>query len=127
MTLKTAGQLIQEARTRIQNLTVDQVAAELGAGSATIVDIREAHELQNGTIAGSIHIPRGMIEFAADASSPYHRVEFEPHRRIILHCASGGRSALAADALRNMGYTNVAHLDGGINAWTSAGKPVIKS
>jgi rhodanese-related sulfurtransferase len=126
MATKTAGQLIQEARSRIQNLSVEQVAAELAQGSVTLVDIREPAELKNGTIPGSIHVPRGMIEFRADATSPYHDPAFDPSRRIILHCASGGRSALAADTLRNMGYTNIAHLDGGINAWTSAGKPVNK-
>ncbi len=67
-----------------------------------------------------------MLEFWADTTSPYHRSEFDPNRRIILHCASGGRSALAADTLQQMGYTNVAHLDGGIKAWSEAGQPVTK-
>jgi rhodanese-related sulfurtransferase len=65
-----------------------------------------------------------MLEFWADPTSPYHREEFDPARRTVLYCASGGRSALAADTLQRMGYTNVAHLDGGIKAWKEAGKPV---
>jgi rhodanese-related sulfurtransferase len=65
-----------------------------------------------------------MLEFWADPASPYHRDEFDPDRRIILHCASGGRSALAAVALQDLGYTNVAHMDGGITAWKDAGNPV---
>jgi rhodanese-related sulfurtransferase len=69
-------------------------------------------------------MPRGMLEFYADATLPYHREELEPDRRIILHCASGGRSALAADLLREMGYTNVAHMDGGLTAWKAAGRTV---
>jgi rhodanese-related sulfurtransferase len=55
---------------------------------------------------------------------PYHRAEFDPNRRVILHCAAGGRSALAADTLQQMGYSDVAHLDGGFTAWKQAGQPV---
>jgi rhodanese-related sulfurtransferase len=70
------------------------------------------------------HAPRGMLEFWADPTSAYHREEFDPARRTILYCASGGRSALAADTLQRMGYANVAHLDGGIKAWKEGGRPV---
>lgn len=125
MSSKTATQLVQEAKQRVENLSVDQVAAELDRGDALLVDLREPNEqAQTGVIPGAIHAPRGMLEFWADPTSPYHRSEFDPKRRIILHCASGGRSALAADTLQQMGYTNVAHLDGGIKAWAEAGRPV---
>lgn len=125
MTGKTAAQLVQEARQRVENLTVDQVAREVQAGDALLVDIREPGEAQqDGVIPGAVAAPRGMLEFWADPSSPYHRQEFSPERRVILHCASGGRSALAADTLRQMGYGRVAHLDGGIRAWAQAGQPV---
>ncbi|CAM4021781.1 rhodanese-like domain-containing protein [Deinococcus marmoris] len=128
MSPKTASQMVQDARQRIENLSVQQVAAELEGGDAVLVDIREPTEYeQTGQIAGAISAPRGMLEFWADPSSPYHRSEFVPDRRVILHCASGGRSALAADTLQQMGYTNVAHLDGGIKAWTEAGQPVTKA
>lgn len=125
--MKTAAQLIAAARARIENLTPDEAEAELAAEGVTFVDIREASEQeQSGTIPGAIHAPRGMLEFYADPSSPYHRPEFHPQQRIILHCASGGRSALAADTLQEMGYTRVGHLDGGFKAWEAAGKPVAK-
>ena len=65
-----------------------------------------------------------MLEFYADETLPYHKPEFDRNKRIILHCASGGRSALAAATLKQMGYENVAHLDGGIKAWKEAGLPV---
>jgi len=65
-----------------------------------------------------------MLEFWADPKSNYHRDEFDAERRIILHCASGGRSALAAAMMQDLGYTNVAHMDGGINAWKASGKPI---
>lgn len=124
---RTAADLVAEAKSRVSNLTVDEVAAELDSGEALLVDLRESDERESqGAIPGAVHAPRGMIEFWADPSSPYHREEFDPQRRIIFHCASGGRSALVADSLQNMGYTNIAHLDGGLNAWKEANKPVEK-
>ena len=123
---KTAAQMVQEAKARVENLSVEQVAAEMHQGDVTIIDIREPNEREQGAIPGSVSAPRGMLEFWADPTSPYHRSEFDPSRRIILSCASGGRSALAADTLREMGYTRVAHLDGGFKAWQAAGKPVEK-
>lgn len=120
----SAMALVQEARRRIQNLTVEQVAAEVQAG-ALLVDLRESEERrEEGVIPGAVHMPRGMLEFYADPTLPYHRPELTPDRRIILHCSLGGRSALAADLLQQMGYRNVAHLDGGLLAWKEAGMPV---
>jgi rhodanese-related sulfurtransferase len=65
-----------------------------------------------------------MLEFYADSTSAYHRQQLSPEKRVILHCAAGGRSALAVRTLQEMGYTNVAHLDGGFTAWKQAGQPV---
>ena len=122
---KTAAQMVAEAKQRVENLTVDQVVAEREQGGALVVDIRDADQrMADGSIPGAVHASRGMLEFYADPTSPYHRPEFDPNRRVILHCASGGRSALAADTLREMGYSNVAHLDGGFKAWKDAGQPV---
>ena len=122
---KTAAQMVGEAKGRVENLTPEEVAAEVEGGDATLVDVREDDErVQNGAIRGAVRAPRGMLEFWADPTSPYHREEFDPARRTILYCASGGRSALAADTLRRMGYGNVAHLDGGIKAWKEGGNPV---
>ena len=124
-TTKTAAQLVAEAKGRTENLTPGAVAAELATGEAVLVDLREpAERAQHGAIAGAVHAPRGMLEFYADPTSPYHRPEFDPDRRTILHCASGGRSALAADTLRQLGYSNVAHLEGGLNAWKETGRAV---
>lgn len=124
MKQKTAAELVQEARTTIDNLTPDQVQAEVERGDAVLVDVRDTPELAAGVIPGSIHASRGMLEFHADPASPYHKAELDPARRVILHCASGGRSALAAQTLKTLGYTNVGHLDGGFKAWQAAGKPV---
>ena len=120
----TIGEMVANAKSQIENLTVEQVAAEMAGGDVLLVDIRDAGEQQNGVIPGSVHASRGMLEFYADPSSPYHRPEFDPNKRVILHCASGGRSALATVALQQLGYTNIAHMDGGFNAWVEAQQPV---
>ncbi|MCP2044466.1 rhodanese-like domain-containing protein [Pontibacter sp. HSC-36F09] len=125
MAHKSATDLVNEAKQQIENLSPDQVEEEISKGNATVIDIRESDELQqNGKIAGSVHAPRGMLEFYADSSLPYHRPEFDKNKRLILHCASDGRSALATATLKQMGYENVAHMDGGFKAWKEAGKPV---
>ena len=121
---KTVAELVAEAKQRIDNLTVEQVAAEQQQGDALFVDLREpAERAASGTIPGSIAAPRGMLEFYADPSSSYHLDGFDPNRRVILYCAGGGRSALAGDTLRQLGYENVAHLEGGYTAWKQAGMP----
>ena len=121
---KTAAELVAEAKGRVENLSVEQVAAEIASGDSLVIDVREPEELaSSGKIPGSVHIPRGMLEFRADPSSAYHQEPLEPSRRLILHCASGGRSALAAATLQEMGYTSVAHLEGGFTAWKEAGQP----
>ena len=125
MAAKSAPDLVKEAKQQIENLTPAQVKEELEKENVTLIDIRESEELkQNGKIPGSIHAPRGMLEFYADPSLPYHKPEFNKDNRIILHCASGGRSALATVTLKQMGYENVAHLEGGFKAWKEAGMPV---
>ena len=125
--LTPVAQLVKEAKQDIENLTPLTVKTELSSTSVLLVDIREAEELkQNGRIEGAVHAPRGMIEFYADPSSAYHKPEFTNNTRIILHCASGGRSALAVKSLKQMGYSNVAHLDGGLKAWKEAGLPFIE-
>lgn len=121
---RSASDLVKEAKQNVENLTPKQVNDEISQGKATLIDIREQDELEKtGSISGSVHAPRGLIEFYADPSHPYHKPEFDRNKRLILHCASGGRSALAATTLKQMGYENVAHMDGGINAWKTAGLP----
>ncbi|GAA4478350.1 rhodanese-like domain-containing protein [Enteractinococcus fodinae] len=121
---KTAKDMVTEAKSRVENLDPTQVAQEQERG-AVIVDLRDGPEIkENGKIPGSVHIPRGMLEFRADTTSPYHDASLNPDRRIILHCASGGRSALGAMTLQEMGYTHVAHLDGGFKSWVEQDQPI---
>lgn len=121
----TAQQMVAEAKSQISNLSVEEVAQELESGSATLIDLREPEEIKrDGMIPGAVAAPRGMIEFWADPASPYHRPEIDPGNRNILYCASGGRSALATQTLQKLGYSNIAHLDGGFKAWREQDRPV---
>ena len=107
-------------------LTPKEFGERVRAGEdLLLVDVREPEErAQNGAIPNAVHAARGMLELYADPTSPYHRPEFDPARRTILYCAAGSRSVLAADALQQLGYTNVAHLDGGFKGWKEGGQPV---
>lgn len=122
--MSSMSELVARAKQRVTNLDPTQVAAELGSADPVVIDLREPGELEaTGVIPGAVHAPRGMLEFWADPASPYHRPEFDPERRTLLYCASGGRSALAAETLQQLGYRDVAHLDGGIKAWIDAAQP----
>jgi rhodanese-related sulfurtransferase len=117
--------MVNEAKQRIENLSPAEVAAELERGGVLLVDLREADErAARGAIAGAVHAPRGMLEFYADPSDDDHRPEFDPNKRTILYCAGGARSALAVETLQQLGYTDVAHLEGGFSAWARAGRAV---
>lgn len=124
MTTTTAAAMVAAARQRVEGLSVEDVAREIAVGGALLVDLREPEErIASGIIPGAVHAPRGMLEFYADPTSPYHRPEFDPDGRVILLCDSGSRSALAAGTLRQLGYAQVAHLDGGMKAWHGVGQP----
>ncbi|MBI5946987.1 MAG: rhodanese-like domain-containing protein [Chloroflexi bacterium] len=126
MPIKKAWDLVEEAKQGIENLSVEELKAEMAANpEALVVDIREIQErVDLGAIPGSKHVARGMLEFWADPASVYYRDFFQPDRRTIVYCAGGGRSALAARVLLDMGFTNVAHLEVGFNGWAKAGQPV---
>ena len=116
--------MVAALKARIENLTPAQVAAELEDPFVLLVDVREPAETEYGSIPGAVRVPRGMLEFHADHGSPYHVEGFEPGRRVILYCSAGSRSALAVRSLQEIGYRDVAHLDGGINAWIAEGRPM---
>src|SRR6266702_8396603 len=115
-------QMVANARTRVKGLSKEEMQRELEAGDALIVDIRDVRERwRRGTIPGAKHVPRGMLEFWADPESEYYKSFMNPQKRTILYCAGGQRSALAADTLQKMGYSNVAHLEMGYDGWREAG------
>ena len=121
----TYEDMVKEAKSRVHVVTKEELERELASGEALLVDIRDVRERWNsGAIPGARHVPRGMLEFWADPTSPYHKGYMDPNRRTILHCAGGLRSALAADTLMKLGYTNVAHLEIGFDGWKETGGPV---
>ncbi|MEZ5342609.1 MAG: rhodanese-like domain-containing protein [Acidimicrobiales bacterium] len=123
--VKKAWDMVDEAKAEIENLSPEEVAAELEAGTAIVVDIRDNRELYlKGKIPGSFNAPRGMLEFWVDPASEYYRDIFKPENRYILYCAGGGRSALSAKSMKDMGYPNVAHLEPGFGGWEAAGLEV---
>ena len=116
-------QLIGEALAEIASISVDEALALVDGGDAVFVDVRERAEHDAGAIAGAVAAPRGFLEFVADPTSPMHNAALSSGKRLVIYCASGGRSALAAKTLQDMGYSGVANLTGGFQAWTEAGGP----
>lgn len=125
MARRNIHDIVADARKEIEELDVAELQAEIEAGSCTVVDIRDIRErVGMGVIPGSVSAPRGMLEFWFDPESPYHDDRYELDGRYVLHCASGWRSALAAKAVAELGFTNVAHLEPGFNGWKEAGGEV---
>jgi rhodanese-related sulfurtransferase len=115
--------MIAEARSHVKVVSPQDASEEASAG-AVLLDVREAEEWQHGHIDGAVAAPRGLVEFFADPTSPRHNDALDPSGRVIVVCASGARAALAAATLQDMGYDNVAVLDGGLKGWTDAGLPI---
>ena len=116
-------QLIGEALAEVASISVDEALVLVDGGDAVFVDVRERAEHDAGAIAGAVAAPRGFLEFIADPTSPMHNPALSSGKRLVIYCASGGRSALAAKTLQDMGYSKVANLTGGFQAWTGAGGP----
>jgi rhodanese-related sulfurtransferase len=111
--------LVADAKKRVRETTVDQVKARLDRGDKLlIVDVREDNEWAKDHLPGAMHVGKGIIERDAEAKLP------DKGGEIILYCGGGFRSALAADSLQKMGYTNVLSMDGGIRDWRTKGYPL---
>lgn len=123
--MKTAVQMVAEAMAKIELVTPNAASEERATGHVTMLDVREPVEWEHH-IAGAVQVPRGLLESAADPTSPRHNPELEPTTRVIVYCNSGARAALAAQTLLELGYEDVADLEGGITAWTEAGLPTVE-
>ncbi len=127
MNIKSSQTLVEEAKKSIETLSPVEAQKLLNNNEITLVDIRDIRELWNeGTVENSKHIPRGMLEFWLDPSSSYYqsnKINFD--KKIVLFCALGFRSALATKTLQDMGFKNVAHVDGGFNALKNAGLKIV--
>jgi len=105
--------LLAEANAAVPKITPAEAAEKMRTGNALVVDVRDSTEVQQtGKIKGALNVSRGMLEFRADPESPYHIPALQKDRTILVHCASGGRSALAGKTLQDMGYTAVFNIGG---------------
>lgn len=121
----SSAQMVADARARIDEIETADLIAKLDDPNVVIVDIRDIRERQrSGFIPGSIHAPRGMIEFWIDPDSPYFKEVFaQDGRQFVFHCASGWRSAITAATLKDMGF-EAGHLKEGFSTWQDHGGPV---
>ncbi|MEL7396456.1 MAG: rhodanese-like domain-containing protein [Pseudomonadota bacterium] len=122
---KSAAEMVKAARVRIQEIETQDLIAMVNNPNVVIVDIRDIRERQRtGAIPGSVHAPRGMIEFWVDPDSPYYKNVFgKDGKKYVFHCASGWRSALTVATLLDMGF-EAAHLKEGFSTWAEQGGPV---
>ena len=110
--------LVDDAKSRVREVNVDETRRKLGSGKAKLIDVREDNEWEAGHARGAEHIGRGVIERDIEQRAPDKNAE------LVLYCGGGFRSALATDNLQKMGYTNVWSMAGGWRAWEAAGAPV---
>lgn len=118
-------QMLEAANAAVPKITPAQAKEMIGKG-ALVLDVRDAPEIEkSGKIPGALNVSRGMLEFRADPDSPYHDKAFRRDKTVLLYCASGGRSALAAKSLQDLGYRDVRNL-GSIKDWIASGGAVEK-
>lgn len=123
MTIKSPQTLIAEASKEINTISANEALKLSNDNKCNLIDLREESELNNnGSIENSTHIPRGLLEFSLNANSPLIKNNIvDTNKDLVLFCAAGGRSALAAKTLKDMGYKNVSHIDGGFSAMKNEG------
>ena len=121
----TAAEMVKSARARIEEIETADLINMVNNPGVVIVDIRDIRERQRtGAIPGSVHAPRGMIEFWVDPDSPYNKDVFgQDGKKYVFHCASGWRSVLTVATLQDMGF-DAAHLKEGFSTWAEKGGPV---
>jgi rhodanese-related sulfurtransferase len=118
MAIKSAQQLVQEAYTEVKTINTTEALTLVKDNKCNLIDIRDVRELEKeGRVENSVHIPRGMLEFWIDPSSQYFKEgKLDLNKEMVLFCAAGARSALAAKALQDMGFEKVSHVEGGFGA-----------
>jgi len=118
MNIKSANDLVNEALLEIRTISAEEALENFESEKINLIDIRDIRELEKeGRVENSHHIPRGMLEFWMDPNGPYFKQgKLDQDKEIVLFCAGGLRSALAAKSLKDMGFDNVSHIDGGFGA-----------
>jgi rhodanese-related sulfurtransferase len=119
----SAMQMLMAAKAEVASVAPAEAAAQVAAGEAVLLDVREPEEWQHGHIDSSVPAPRGLLEFLADPTSPRHKSGLDPSRRVIVVCASGTRATFAAATLKTLGYVDPVVLEGGLKAWMDGGLP----
>ena len=118
---KGVKDLLAEAMSNVAALEIDDAKKLVDDDSTQFIDVRDANEWSStGMVANATGASRGMLEFIADPDSPYYNPVFSPNKQLVLYCAKGPRSALAAWSLKQMGFEKVCYLNGGFNAWLDA-------
>ncbi len=127
MTIKSPKSLIEDALKEIKTLSPAEALKLSKENKCNLIDIRDMVELQNtGRIENSFNIPRGMLEFSIHPESPFFKKEkIDPNKEMVLFCAAGGRSALAAKTLQDMGFKKVSHVDGGFSLMINSGFKIV--
>ena len=127
MNIKTSQELVEEANQLIETLDAAKVKSMIKNNECILIDVRDIRELwKEGVVKNAKHIPRGMLEFWLDPQSSYYREsKFDPKKKMVLYCALGMRSALATKSLIEMGFKNVAHVDGGFDALKKSGLKIV--
>ena len=127
MNIKSSQTLVEEAQKSIETLNSSEVKKLADNNEITLIDVRDIREIwKEGTIENSKHIPRGMLEFWLDPESTYYQAnKINDVKKMVLFCALGLRSALATKSLMDMGFKNVAHVDGGFDALKKSGLKII--
>ena len=128
MNIKSSQDLVNEANQVIETLDPSKVKLMTDKDECTLIDVRDIRELwKEGTVKNSKHIPRGMLEFWLDPQSSYYKEnKFDINRKMVLFCALGMRSALATKSLIEMGFKNVAHVEGGFDALKQNGFEILQ-
>ena len=118
MTIKSSQNLVEDALKEVKTISPEEALSKFNDNKCNLIDIRDIRELQNsGKIENSLHIPRGMLEFWLDPESVYFKEgKLDLNKEMVLFCAGGLRSALAAKTLKDMGFEKVSHIDGGFGA-----------
>ncbi len=125
--MKSAKELVAQASSRVKTISAQEALGLINDADTVFVDLRDSAELErDGKIPGAVHVNRGMLEFTIDPTLPYHNPVFSSGKKVVFYCASGGRSALAADTAQNMGLERVSHLGGGFKGWKESNAPVEK-
>ena len=127
MKITSSQELVEEAKKKIETISANNIKELIKKGEISLIDIRDIRELwKEGTIKGSIHIPRGMLEFWLDPQSSYYETKKIGNiKKLVLFCALGLRSALATKTLVDMGFQNVAQVNGGFDSLKKAGVEVV--